>query len=69
MAADDTLSHSGLTSVSDTDHIMFTVLSNVERVDLSSLPRAPIMPDTRIEELPNIPEEAPARPASPVEAK
>ena len=70
MASDDAVSTSGLTTMSETDHIMFTVLSNVERVDLSAISRLPnAAPEVRIEELPDIPEEVPppARPPSPYE--
>lgn len=48
---------------SDTDRLVFTVLSNGDRVDLSSLPTGPTVRDTpHIVELPSIDEEATSRP-------
>ena len=66
MAEDDTRSLAGM---SDTDRMVFTVLSNPERVDLSNLPRVRYehedengRHESRIEELPRIEEEDSHRP-------
>jgi hypothetical protein len=66
MAEDDTRSLAGM---SDTDRMVFTVLSNPERVNLSNLPRVRYEQhedadryENRIEELPRIEEEDSHRP-------
>ena len=62
---DDRRSVAGLSDLSETDRVLFTVLSNPEHVDLSSLPKVPATnlryedDGPRIEELPPIPEEEP----------
>lgn len=69
MIDDDVRSRAGLSEVSDTDQVVFTLLSNPDTVDLANMPalRARQLDDDgpRIEEiLPMIPEEV-AAPASP----
>tara|TARA_B110000046_G_scaffold183366_1_gene219356 strand:+ start:532 stop:1473 length:942 start_codon:yes stop_codon:yes gene_type:complete len=63
MAANDDLeSHVAWSEFSETDRVLFTVLSNPERVDISGLPVQPLRYDDRIEELPRIVEEDPPPP-------
>ena len=71
MADDD-----GRSVMSDTDRMVFTVLSNPERIDLSNLPTLRHETESRIEELPRIEEEetthrrdAERRPDSPDERR
>ena len=63
--ADDLESHVAWSEFSETDRVLFTVLSNPERVDLSALPAQPLRYDDRIEELPRIAEEDPPPPPRP----
>lgn len=57
--ADDALSQVAWSEFSETDRMLFTVLSNPERIDVAALPAQPLRYDDRIEELPRITEEEP----------
>ena len=72
---EDDLASVAWSSASETERLMFTVLSNVDRVDLAAIPRpgaegdGGLQPSPRIEELPRIEEErAPAPPPPPAAA-
>ena len=56
---DDTASLTGWSDVSGTDQVVFTVLSNADRVNAGALPRVRTHADNtpRIEELTTVPEE------------
>ena len=74
MAMDDDAVSVAWSSASETERLMFTVLSNVDRVDLAALPRLATAaaeddrPAARVEELPRIVEEEPAAPPPAAEA-